>query len=279
MTVPDEMRRDEARWSSNLDVSERMRLAAAGIPPHGRALVWMWAMQQYDPTPTATMEDATVDESLLTLIAADACRAKPSLGAAYSTDDAAGTQLVARILAHGLTAANVPYTQPLVYLGLGVVVGTGALYDPSNVPHAAAIVRATLARLAPTARRVEVWLRHLSLHVEANLPRLAEHFTAESVFVETFAGRWLSTLFLFDLPVPVALRVWDSVLLEGTPDPVVRGALALLALHHDTLLDLDGPSQIRFLKDATGLLPTYEMQGLFVRYLAEHANDEAGSIV
>jgi hypothetical protein len=52
--------------------------------------------------------------------------------------------------------------------------------------------------------------------VASKLPKLSAHLERHCVVAELFATRWFVTLFANVLPVETTLRVWDSLLLEGT---------------------------------------------------------------
>jgi hypothetical protein len=74
--------------------------------------------------------------------------------------------------------------------------------------------------------------------VEEELPELFGHFASQGVVTSMYASSWFLTLFTTTLPLPLAARVMDIFLLDGT-EGLFRIALALLSLAQPTLLSLD----------------------------------------
>ncbi|OSX71667.1 hypothetical protein BU14_0513s0011 [Porphyra umbilicalis] len=59
---------------------------------------------------------------------------------------------------------------------------------------------------------------------------LLDGLAAEGVPLEMVADKWLLSGLTYTWPPPVVLRVWDAVLLRGTPKPLTRAAAAALLL-------------------------------------------------
>jgi len=67
------------------------------------------------------------------------------------------------------------------------------------------------------------------------LPKLNAHLESEGIPSGMYAPQFFITLFLYNLPFPLALRFWDLFLLQGY-DLVFNFALGLMKIFHDELL-------------------------------------------
>ena len=63
--------------------------------------------------------------------------------------------------------------------------------------------------------------------MRAKLPRLYAHFKEMDVHPTMYSAQWFMTLFTYNFPFAVVVRIWDSVLAEGWK-VIFRVALALL---------------------------------------------------
>ena len=62
------------------------------------------------------------------------------------------------------------------------------------------------------------------------LPRLYAHFDALGLHPTMYSAQWFMTIFTYNFPFSVVVRIWDSFLLEGWK-VVFRVALGLLKKH------------------------------------------------
>mmetsp|Transcript_18991 Transcript_18991/g.54458 ORF Transcript_18991/g.54458 Transcript_18991/m.54458 type:complete len:347 (+) Transcript_18991:142-1182(+) len=70
--------------------------------------------------------------------------------------------------------------------------------------------------------------------LQAHMPRLHDHLRAENVDATMYASQWFMTVFTYNFPFEVMVRVWDIFLAEGIKI-VFRVALAILTLQQDEL--------------------------------------------
>jgi len=73
--------------------------------------------------------------------------------------------------------------------------------------------------------------------------KLHQHMQELGLTMSMYATQWFITIFLYNLPFPVALRIWDVFLFEGF-NFVYCVALGLLKLFEDTLLQMDTLEEI-----------------------------------
>lgn len=69
------------------------------------------------------------------------------------------------------------------------------------------------------------------------MPTLAQHMEAQCAIPTMYASQWFLTLFTYDLPFEVLLRVWDVFFSEGVKI-LFRVGLALLQMEESELLSL-----------------------------------------
>eukprot|EP01138_Halocafeteria_seosinensis_P004202 gb/GECG01004297.1/.p1 GENE.gb/GECG01004297.1/~~gb/GECG01004297.1/.p1 ORF type:complete len:441 (+),score=49.60 gb/GECG01004297.1/:1-1323(+) len=85
----------------------------------------------------------------------------------------------------------------------------------------------------------EVPIMHYQLKgmMRLKLPKLYNHFENENVDPSMYSTHWFLTVFTYNLPFHLVVRIWDAFLFEGWKI-VFRVALALLQFAQDDLLDL-----------------------------------------
>jgi len=83
-------------------------------------------------------------------------------------------------------------------------------------------------------------------------PKLFKHTSELGCPVSMYATQWFITVFLYNLPFPVALRIWDIFLEKGFVF-VYQVALALFKIYEDTLLKTEK------LEDLFTFLTTFKM--------------------
>ncbi len=76
---------------------------------------------------------------------------------------------------------------------------------------------------------------------------LYTHFQREEIPDGIWIDEWLLTLFLYNCPLGLGVRVWDCLLAEGVVFLVKMG-LAILKLHQKELLRLDLVGVLNYLR-------------------------------
>lgn len=80
------------------------------------------------------------------------------------------------------------------------------------------------------------------------LPTLHKHFDDEGLDVAFFAAQWYMTLFVYQLPIGVAARIWDIFLSRGWV-VIFQTALALLQWDSELLLTMTMEDSLLYLKE------------------------------
>ena len=86
----------------------------------------------------------------------------------------------------------------------------------------------------PLLQKFFVVLRGL---IKKLMPVLGAHLEAEGVDVSFFAAQWFMTLFAYQFPVTVVMRIWDRFFSEGWK-VIFQVAIAVLQWEHDRLCKL-----------------------------------------
>lgn len=81
----------------------------------------------------------------------------------------------------------------------------------------------------PRFPRLMLGLHQLQGLMNVKLPRLATHLFSVGVHPTMYATQWLLTIFTYNFPFAIVVRVWDSFLYEGWK-VVFRVALAVLKI-------------------------------------------------
>lgn len=90
---------------------------------------------------------------------------------------------------------------------------------------------------SPNLPKVRVLEHQLQGLLKHKLPRLYAHFDALGLHPTMYSAQWFMTIFTYNFPFSVVVRIWDSFLLEGWK-VVFRVALGLLKKHEETMLRL-----------------------------------------
>eukprot|EP01066_Platyproteum_vivax_P008244 Platyproteum_vivax@DN3417_c0_g1_i1.p1 len=158
-----------------------------------------------------------------------------------------GQQSLHRVLrAVGHRLSDVGYCQ-----GMNFVAGTLLRVLSEELAYRAMIYMLVRYRLEcfylPQFPKLQVMIFQLDRLVEAFLPKLHNSFQRFNLSAEYYAVQWFLTLFSYDLPEPVLLRVWDSFLLFGWKT-IFRVSLALLYICQEKLCVLEFDECLRELK-------------------------------
>jgi len=79
------------------------------------------------------------------------------------------------------------------------------------------------------------------------LPRLNAHLAAEDVLAGTYAPQYFITIFLYNMPFPCVLRIWDLILGSGY-NTVFLSVIALMKVHEEELLKMDFDDIMQWVK-------------------------------
>jgi len=80
------------------------------------------------------------------------------------------------------------------------------------------------------------------------LPKLFNHLQTEGVSAQIYATQWFMTLFAYNLPFEVVLRIWDILLSEGVKI-LFRFSIYLMQHYESQFLKMDFPGIVTTLKD------------------------------
>ncbi len=90
---------------------------------------------------------------------------------------------------------------------------------------------------------LRIWLYQFEKLFEQQLPLLYEHF--EKLGVQSiYTSQWFLSLFAVSAPLPILLRMWDLMFMEGVSETLMRTALAVLKKNQPLLLSLDESEDI-----------------------------------
>jgi len=84
--------------------------------------------------------------------------------------------------------------------------------------------------------------------LKKRLPKLFNHLNEENVNTQLYGTQWFITLFSYNLPFEIVLRLWDILLAEGTKI-LFRMALHIMMRNEQLFLTLDFPGIVTKLKD------------------------------
>eukprot|EP01114_Cavostelium_apophysatum_P017256 TRINITY_DN5084_c0_g1_i1.p1 TRINITY_DN5084_c0_g1~~TRINITY_DN5084_c0_g1_i1.p1 ORF type:complete len:802 (+),score=205.98 TRINITY_DN5084_c0_g1_i1:158-2563(+) len=91
--------------------------------------------------------------------------------------------------------------------------------------------------------------------MEIYVPKVQQHLQKEDVPFEAYGTKWFMTIFLYNLPFPAVLRVWDIFLFEGFHF-LYAVAISLFKIHEDTLLSLSMDAAVKLLNFEHNREPT-----------------------
>jgi hypothetical protein len=104
------------------------------------------------------------------------------------------------------------------------------------------------------------WLEELRPVIASYMPELNSRFDRENIFVELYADKWLITALTHNFPHRHLVRIWDLMLLSGSPKIILKACLAVLHLAEPKLLQLNFDGMMNYLMRGfwdpeTGVLP------------------------
>ncbi|KAK9451571.1 rab-GTPase-TBC domain-containing protein [Limtongia smithiae] len=112
---------------------------------------------------------------------------------------------------------------------------------------------------------------HLKLYqfdriMEETIPAVHTHLHRQGVLSSMYASQWFLTFFAYKFPLPIVLRIFDTVVAEGL-ESILRFGVALMARNEAAIVNLEFDALVTFLKD-----------GLFDAYVEPKAHRTASSI-
>jgi len=84
--------------------------------------------------------------------------------------------------------------------------------------------------------------------MKKSLPKLYDHLQKEGVSPQIYATQWFITLFAYNLPFEVVLRLWDILLSEGVKI-LFRFSIYLMTHYESSFLQMDFAGIVLSLKD------------------------------
>lgn len=225
------------------------REVRAGIPPEIRGLYWQTVTgakgcleKNPDLYGTLVQMPSNYEEKILK----DVTRTMPHL-MFFRKKNGAGQRALFNVLkAYSVLDKELGYCQSMSF-----IVAILLLYMPeqdafwvlcqlTKVYH----IRGFFQKGLPLLR---LSLYQLERLLELELPQLYHHFKDEGVNPVLYASEWFSTLFAYNFPLEIVVRLWDVFLAEGN-EFLFKVALAVLKLSHDELLPLPFEHVITHLK-------------------------------
>ncbi|KAJ5231891.1 uncharacterized protein N7469_006479 [Penicillium citrinum] len=206
-----------------------------GVPPPLRGVVWPSLAGARDPTLIDEFQRLSGESSPYDgLIGKDIGRSFPNVEM-FRDPNGEGQQMLARVLrCFSLYDAKIGYCQ-----GLGFVVG------PLLMHMSDAEAFCVLVRLMDHYNLRMCYLPDLSglhLHVYQFQNLLARHRPAlfdhlESLNVEpVYVSQWFLSFFAVACPLPMLLRIYDVIFLEGACETLMRVALSLMQRNEKRIL-------------------------------------------
>ncbi|KAJ5623594.1 hypothetical protein N7490_012199 [Penicillium lividum] len=206
-----------------------------GVPPPLRGVVWPSLAGARDPSLLNEFQRLSGESSPYDgLIGKDIGRSFPNVEM-FRDPNGEGQQMLARVLrCFSLYDAQIGYCQ-----GLGFVVG------PLLMHMSDAEAFCVLVRLMDHYNLRQCYLPDLSglhLHVYQFQNLLARHRPAlfehlESLNVEpVYVSQWFLSFFAVACPLPMLLRIYDVIFLEGACETLMRVALSLMQRNEKRIL-------------------------------------------
>ncbi|KAJ6107025.1 hypothetical protein N7512_010542 [Penicillium capsulatum] len=198
-----------------------------GVPPPLRGVVWPSLAGARDSTLLDEFERLSGESSPYDgLIGKDIGRSFPNVEM-FRDPNGEGQQMLARVLrCFSLYDAKIGYCQ-----GLGFVVGP-LLMHMSDAEAFCVLVRLMDHYNLRTCYLPDLSGLHLHVYQFQNLlarhrPALFEHL--ESLHVEpVYVSQWFLSFFAVACPLPMLLRIYDVIFLEGAIETLMRVALSLM---------------------------------------------------
>ncbi|KAJ6066069.1 hypothetical protein N7499_012143 [Penicillium canescens] len=206
-----------------------------GVPPPLRGVVWPSLAGARDPTLLEEFQRLQGESSPYDgLIGKDIGRSFPNVEM-FRDPNGEGQQMLARVLrCFSLYDTKIGYCQ-----GLGFVVGP-LLMHMTDAEAFCVLVRLMDHYNLRTCYLPDLSGLHLHVYQFQNLlarhrPALFEHL--ESLHVEpVYVSQWFLSFFAVACPLPMLLRIYDVIFLEGACETLMRVALSLMQRNEKRIL-------------------------------------------
>ncbi|KAL4914984.1 rab-GTPase-TBC domain-containing protein [Aspergillus aurantiobrunneus] len=227
-----------------------------GVPPPLRGVVWPSLSGARDPSLLTEYQKLCGETSPYEgLIGKDIGRSFPNVEM-FRDPNGEGQQMLARVLkCFSLYDTKIGYCQ-----GLGFVVGP-LLMHMSDAEAFCVLVRLMDHYDLRTCYLPDLSGLHLRVYQFQNLlsrlrPALFEHL--ESLNVEpAYVSQWFLSFFAVSCPLPMLLRIYDVIFLEGACETLMRVALSLMKRNEKKILSCSEFEDVMQLLLSRSLWDTY----------------------
>ncbi|KAK6507362.1 hypothetical protein TWF481_005799 [Arthrobotrys musiformis] len=229
----------------------------SGIPPPLRGVVWISMSGARDSNLESTYDRLQGESSPYEhLIGKDLDRTFPGVDI-FSTAGGEGQRMLGRVLrAFSVYDTQIGYCQ-----GLGFLVGPLLMHMGEREAFCVLVRLMENYELRscflPNMYGLQLRLYQLSNLIAIHLPELAKHLDELGIQAE-YATQWFLSFFAVTCPLPMLLRIYDVIFLEGAPETIMRVAISLLRRNEARLLASHEFEEVMQLLLARGLWDTYK---------------------
>ncbi|KAI9374691.1 rab-GTPase-TBC domain-containing protein [Aspergillus egyptiacus] len=227
-----------------------------GVPPPLRGVVWPSLSGARDPSLLTEYQRLCNESSPYEgLIGKDIGRSFPNVEM-FRDPNGEGQQMLARVLkCFSLYDTKIGYCQ-----GLGFVVGP-LLMHMSDTEAFCVLVRLMDQYGLRTCYLPDLSGLHLRIYQFQNLlsrlrPALFEHLEALNV-EPVYVSQWFLSFFAVSCPLPMLLRIFDVIFLEGACETLMRVALSLMKRNEKKILSCSEFEDVMQLLLSRSLWDTY----------------------
>jgi hypothetical protein len=117
----------------------------------------------------------------------------------------------------------------------------------------------------PGFTQYKTWIEEIRPVIAGYMPELNSRFERENILVGLYADKWLITALTHNFPHRHLVRIWDLMLLSGSPKIILKACLAVLQLAEPKLLQLNFDGMMNYLmrgfwEPETGVLPPNKLE-------------------
>lgn len=234
-------------WDTNNHKKSQLvkDLVRKGVPQPFRGLVWQMLCGAHENGVKSLYADYMKQSSPCEkLIRRDIARTYPEHEFFREKDGPGQESLFNVMKAYSLHDKEVGYCQ-----GSAFIVGLLLMQMPEEDAFAVLVELMQSHRLReifkPSMQELGLCMQQLENLVQEYLPDLLMHFTAQSLHTSMYASSWFLTLFATSLPLKVAFRVMDAVLLDGLTF-VFQMSIAILKISAQSLSSMDMEAMMNY---------------------------------
>ncbi|ORY94066.1 rab-GTPase-TBC domain-domain-containing protein [Syncephalastrum racemosum] len=240
-------------WINDVDLVLRTQPEAVkhhmtlGMPPSLRGQLWQIGVRSRNTGDVESeyrelLKRVSPDEKL---IRRDLSRTFPT-HEFFKEQDGEGQEALFNVIkAYSIFDQQVGYCQGLPFI-------VGCLLLEMREEHAFAVLIKLMSQnglrsqYTPNMETLHERLYQFDHILQQKIPQVHRHLETQGVRPSMYASQWFLTLFASRCPLPLTVRIFDLIMVEGTL-VVLRVALALLWRSQDTLLTLDMEHLVGFL--------------------------------